>query len=109
MSWQGLNQWTPVRQTAGYKVSVKVDPQDGKLLVNHQQDCTALVEHNREWQKQRQTGLLPKIGSIPCWAILKWREEHGVDVFNKNHMPAVLRLLSDPDYRDFRTIGGRIR
>ena len=39
---------------------------------------------------------------------LKWKEERGIDVFNRDHWPAVKKLLRDPEWRYLRTSPGRI-
>jgi hypothetical protein len=36
--------------------------------------------------------------SIPSSVMLKWLIEYGVDVMNKDHMPAVKRLLNSSDW-----------
>lgn len=48
-----------------------------------------------------------RIASVPLVIVEKWRNELGVDLFNKDHLPAVRRLLNDPDYRFLRTSPGR--
>lgn len=50
---------------------------------------------------------LRRIASIPLVIVEKWKNEFGVDVFNKDHAQAVRRLLNDPDWRYLRTSPGR--
>jgi len=35
--------------------------------------------------------------SVPNSVILKWKKELGVDIYNKDHLPAVKKLLNDRD------------
>lgn len=44
---------------------------------------------------------------IPVVVQLKWKMEHGVDIYNKDHMPKILKLLADPDNLYLKTTSGR--
>lgn len=39
---------------------------------------------------------------IPPVVMMKWKNELGVDLFNKDHLPAVLKLLNT-DYKYLKT------
>jgi hypothetical protein len=41
------------------------------------------------------------VASIPPSIIIKWMEE-GINLFDKNHGPAVMKKLDDPEYRHLR-------
>jgi ribonuclease HI len=43
---------------------------------------------------------------IPNLVIEKWRNEKGIDVLNKDHWPAVKKLLNDPEYKWLKTTSG---
>ena len=43
---------------------------------------------------------------IPSLIIEKWRNEFGIDVFNKDHEKAVYAKLNDPEYRYLKTTAG---
>jgi len=49
-----------------------------------------------------------KVASIPNDVIEKWMIEDGINVFDKNHQPAVMRKLQDRDYLYLRTSPGNI-
>ena len=51
---------------------------------------------------------LREVAEIPMVVALKWKEERGIDVFNRDHWPAVKKLLRDPEWRHLRTSPGRI-
>lgn len=40
---------------------------------------------------------------IPDIVIMKWRTEHGIDVFNKDHWPKVKAMLNSSEWRHLRT------
>ena len=44
-----------------------------------------------------------KVAEIPIGVQYKWLIEHGVDVLNRDHWPAVRRLLNDPEWRYLKT------
>ena len=46
--------------------------------------------------------------SIPNGVQEKWLREYSVDVWNKDHWPAVKRLLNSPDWRYLRTAPGKL-
>ena len=50
---------------------------------------------------------LRRIASIPNIIVEKWRNELGVDVYNKGHAQKVRQLLNDADWRYLRTSPGR--
>ena len=41
------------------------------------------------------------VARIPPSVIVKWMEE-GINIYNKDHGPAVMRKLDDPEYRHLR-------
>ena len=47
------------------------------------------------------------MASVPVHVVELWKKLYGVDVFNKDHEKAVIRLLQDPDLRHFRTDDGK--
>ncbi|MCX8500743.1 MAG: hypothetical protein ORO03_03475 [Alphaproteobacteria bacterium] len=54
---------------------------------------------SREWRR---------IATIPTVVQLQWKQRYGVEVWNRDHWPAVKRLLNDPDWRWLRTSTGRV-
>ena len=46
------------------------------------------------------------IARIPLVIVEKWKNELGVDVFNKDHDKKIRQLLNDPDWRYLRTSTG---
>jgi hypothetical protein len=90
----------------------ETDPMTGDLTVIRGADVEPILEHNkalhsfndgyspsREWRRA---------ASIPLVIVEKWRNEHGIDVFNPDHMPAVKRLLNSSEYLYLRTAPGRL-
>ena len=89
-----------------------VEDSDGSLIVHREADVEPLLEINKAlcgtgdgYTPSRD---LRRAASIPLAIIEKWRNEHGVDVFNPDHMPAVRRLLNSNEYLYLRTAPGRL-
>lgn len=45
-----------------------------------------------------------RVARIPPIIIEKWKNELGIDFFNRNHLPRVMALLDSPDYRYLKTM-----
>ena len=89
------------------------DDETDSLITRYVQDVEEILKSNQadqnETMNQRhKSEVANKVASIPFTVILKWKYELGVDVFNQDHMPKVLALLNDPEYKHLRTRGGKI-
>jgi hypothetical protein len=88
------------------------DEATGRIAIEHIQDTAPVIEANKRAANDRD-GFSPsrelrEVAEIPMVIALKWKHELGVDVFNRDHWPAVKRLLRDPEWRFLRTSPGRI-
>lgn len=87
------------------------DEDTQRFAVETRQDVEPILDANKRAQADGD-GYTPSremrhIARIPNVVIEKWINELGVNVFNKDHAPAVRRLLNDPDWRFLRTSPGR--
>ena len=87
------------------------DEATGDFAIESSIDVEPLLDINKARQNDGANGWTPSrdmkmIGSIPNIVVEKWRNEFGVNIFDKNHEPAVRRLLNDPDWRWLRTSSG---
>lgn len=85
---------------------------DGALIVHRKADVEANLEANKALYTLND-GYTPsremrRAASIPMAIIEKWRNEHGIDVFNPDHIGAVRRLLNSNEYAFLRTAPGRL-
>ncbi len=86
------------------------DESTGDFAIETVSDVGPILEANkRQWNDG--DGYTPsremrKIASIPLVILEKWKNELGIDWNNKNHAPAIRRLLNDPDWRYLRTAPG---
>jgi hypothetical protein len=96
------------------KTRVLGDPHgEHQLVLHYREDVGPLLAQNREKFKDEGRGYSPsrewrEVADIPEIVYHVWLKEHGVDLFKKDHWPAVKRLLNSPDYRWLRTSPGWI-
>jgi hypothetical protein len=88
------------------------DETTGQFAIEHVEDIGPALAANQA-RANAGDGFSPsrelrEIAEIPPVIALKWLNELGIDVFDRNHWPAVKRLLRDPDWRWLRTSPGRI-
>lgn len=99
------------------------DGQDGKsFFIEEIQDVSQIIEENKAIQNHHAGGAMgmnqvfrdgvkkgwTHVARIPNTVITKWLYEKGVNVFDKNHLPAVKRLLNDPEWRHLRVGTGKL-
>lgn len=74
-------------------------------------DVEPVIENNKRLQNDGD-GFFPgrngrRIATIPDNVVLLWMTKYGVNVYDKNHQPAVKRLLNSSDWRYLRTSPGQ--
>lgn len=115
-SWDGFDvlDFDPL---TGMKTLIKYDDATEETIIGTVQDVSPVLERakrmrddpSQPWRSEEKGELgWWKVGSIPLVIVEKWKRELGVDVFNPHHMPAVKRLLNDPDYAYLKTAPVRI-
>lgn len=89
-----------------------IENPDGSLTVIRGDDVEPNLEHNKAlftlndgYSKSRE---LRRAASIPAAIVEKWKNELGVDVFNRDHQAKVRALLDDPEWRYLRTAPGKL-
>ena len=88
---------------------------DGTFTIETFQDVEPFLEKNkRELQARVEAGRrhkvedMRKIASIPNIVAEKWLKEFGINVFDKNDMPKIKKMLNHPDYAYLKTVPGRV-
>ncbi len=89
------------------------EPLSDRTVIETVQDVAPILERNKALQNADDRGWSPsgelrRAATIPDVVILKWRNDYGIDVFDRNHWPAVKRLLNDPAWRHLRTAPGKL-
>jgi len=84
-------------------------PETDTTILYREQDVSAILDANKAIAND---GQITKDGikgnwwhyfQIPNIVIEKWLNEHGVDVYNKDHMKKVFELVNRPEYRYLKT------
>ena len=89
-----------------------MDERTGEITIERIQDVEPVIEANKRAQTAGD-GFSPsrdlrQIAEIPLGIVELWRTVLGVDIFNRDHWPAVKRLLRDSEWRHLRTSPGSI-
>ena len=88
------------------------DPSEKRIIAKVSDDVGDQLDFNRDLYNSGD-GYSPsrdlrRVASIPLVIVEKWKNELGVDVFNKDHASAVRRLLNSNEYLYLRTAPGRV-
>jgi len=99
-------------QPDGITEWLHIDELTGEMAIERSQDVAPVIEANKHAQTSGD-GFSPsrelrEIAEIPMGVVELWRTVLGVDIFNRNHWPAVKRLLRNSDWRHLRTSSGGI-
>lgn len=66
-------------------------------------DQNARIRSGFDHRKSRKNGW-ELIASIDNTIALLWLTKYGIDVFNKHHMPKIIKMLNDPDWKLIKTV-----
>jgi hypothetical protein len=86
------------------------DHSTGKTHIEEVQDVSAYLERNKrlaltpEYQARGKKLEFMHIATIPNSLIVKFKAEHGIDVFNADDLPKLERLLMSNEYKYLRTV-----
>lgn len=78
---------------------------DNDVVFEYEQDVEPYLEENKKLQNEdgyTKAGIKDEFwhyASIPNAIHMKWLIEEGLDVYDKNAMPQILKKLNDPQYR----------
>lgn len=90
------------------------NPLTDETTISYEQDVSAILEANKAAYNDGTNGYvskskeMKKVALIPHVVSMKWLAEEGINIWDKNHWPAVVRKLNDPEYLYLRTSGGKI-
>lgn len=91
----------------------RYDESTDQTIIKSVQDVEPLLDRNKALQNEQDQGwgrtrAIRRAAEIPAIIILKWLNEYGINIYDRNHWPAVKRKLNDPDWRWLRTAPGRL-
>ena len=86
---------------------IKLDESEDMMIHGAFQNVEPLIDHNKalqnEWDGFDKKATFHRVASIPPILVEKWKNEHGVDFFNKDHWPKIVALLNDKEYEYLKT------
>lgn len=65
-------------------------------------DQNQRIRNGFDHQKSRKKGW-ELIASIDCAIAYLWLTKYGINVYNKHHLPRIVKLLNDPDWKLLKT------
>lgn len=80
------------------------DEGGGTWNLRYEQDASPILDANKESQAEdfdRRSDMW-HAAKIPAVVLMEWLTRHGVRYWDKNHAPAVKRLLNSDEYRHLR-------
>ena len=89
---------------SGMKEWFSYDESTDTTAIRYEQDITEVIDackaaQNEDFDKRAD---LWHAAHVPVGILMEWVAKYGVRAWDKNHAPAVRRLLNDPDYRWLR-------
>lgn len=91
--------------TTGLKTWFSSSDEDGGTWnLRYEQDASPILDQNKESQAEgfdRRSDMW-HAAKIPAIVLMEWLTKHGVRYWDKNHAPAVKRLLNSDEYRHLR-------
>lgn len=91
---------------SGVNVGFHLDEASNRITVLHSQPIDAIVKQNH-WRRQnedntrlRKSGALYEVADVPNIIAMEWMKLYGVNIMDKDHMPAVLALIDSPEWHD---------
>lgn len=106
MSDRRLIDWDPETREALWH---HWDDATGTAMLETVHDVEPILEANRavriedERLRPGRMGDMFRVASIPNGVAHKWLIEKGLNIHDRNHWPAVKKLLNDPEWRYLRT------
>lgn len=80
------------------------DEDGGTWNLRYEQDASPILDRNKEMQAESfdKRSEMWHAASVPNVVLMEWLVKHGVRYWDKNHAPAVKRLLNSDEYRYLR-------
>ena len=92
---------------SGMTVTMDYNHSTDELIIKHEQDTTHIIEANKrsliesDHRAQMRNDWI-RYARVPDIVIMEWKTKFGVDFFNNEHWPRVMKLINSPEYRDLK-------
>ncbi len=107
-----MTQWRKLDEDVDKVEYHTLDEETGDDIIKTEWKHTNyLLEQNKAIQGKEagrgETNDMHHVARIPPSIIMKWMEE-GINIFDRNHGPAIMKKLDDPEYRHLRVNTGHL-
>ena len=84
------------------------DPQTDETHIERTQDVSQFIEINKhlqgtDYQKKGCKESWMHAAMIPVVVQERWLRKFGINLYDPDHLPAVVKLLNDPDWKYLKT------
>ena len=82
---------------------------DEGFTITYEQDVEPITDHNKaaanegKWGRNPDKSEFRQVAQIPIVVQMDWLTKKGIDVYNRDHWPAVKRMLNSNEWRYLRT------
>lgn len=79
----------------------------GEVTVETAQNVEPVLSRNRQDQASPDTQKgrdMWRVASIPAVVVVKWLNDYGINLYNDDHLPEVMKLLNKPEWKYLRTL-----
>ena len=93
---------------SGITTTFSYDHANDQFTVGYFQDTTAIQESNKLAQldidshRKQAKNNWNLYARVPNIVIMEWKRKYGVDFFNRDHWPRVMKLINSRDYADVK-------
>lgn len=86
--------------------------EDGKIIISGKANIEWLIDQNKRKIDSgvngfNQSGNIRQIAELDMDTVVRLKTEHGIDVWNPDHMDALKKWLRNPENKYFRTVHGK--
>lgn len=91
---------------SGITTEMQYDHSTDMVNITTHQDVSEIIEQNKreiiELDHSKKDAMR-HYARIPPVVIMHWKQKYGVDFFNRDHWPRVMKLINSAEYRDLKT------
>lgn len=100
--------WDVIADNPDTGVVKMMTVEDDNVLVRTVQDAEPILRLNAEKRSHGRPYYardpdLHRLASIPIGVAYAWLTQYGVEAWNPDHLPKVVKLLNDPEWRYLKT------
>ena len=97
-----------VNPLTGEWITFDYNHAEDTFTIGHHQDTTPIIEENKkaileiDHHKFQAKNEWAHYAKVPNIVILEWKQKYGVDFFNRDDWPRVMKLINSREYADLK-------